>query len=284
MSEWVWFDAELDSGYRLGLEVTKRIYEDQTGQHKLAIYDTTAFGRVMALDGVVQITERDEFIYSEMLAHVPILGHGAAEEVIIIGGGDGAVLEEVLKHRNVQHVTLVEIDPHVVELCREYLPSVSGAAFDDPRTELVFADGASFVRETDRRADVLIIDSTDPIGPGASLFSAAFYGGCHRCLKPGAVLVTQNGVPFMQGDELRHSCRRLREFFDDVGCYLTTVPTYCGGAMALGWASDDPAKRTVPHRTLSERFDAANIITRYYTPEVHAASFSLPAYVARLID
>ena len=283
MKEWVWFDSELESGYQLGLEVTKRIYQDQTSLQKLEIYDTATFGRVMALDGVIQITEHDEFMYSEMLAHVPIFAHGAASEVIIIGGGDGAVLEEVLKHQSVQRVTLVEIDPHVVQLCRKYLPSISGNAFDDPRTELVFADGASFVGETDRRADVLIVDSTDPIGPGTSLFSTAFYSGCHSCIKSDGILVTQSGVPFVQREELHQSCQRLRDVFEDVGCYLTTVPTYCCGPMALVWASNDPAKRIAPLHTLTERFEAANIKTGYYTPQVHTAAFSLPTYIEKLI-
>ncbi len=282
MSEWAWFDAELDTGLQLGLKVTKRIYEEETGQQKLVIFESAGFGRIMALDGIIQITERDEFIYSEMMAHVPILAHTTAEEVMIIGGGDGAVLEEVLKHASVRHVTLVEIDPHVVELCREYLPSVSKGAFDDSRCELIFADGAKFVRETDRRADVVIVDSTDSIGPGTDLFSAEFYAGCHRCLRPGGILVTQNGVPFVQAQELQESCRHLRRSFRDVTCYTASVPTYNGGPMAFGWACDDPAKRNPALGTLTDGYRASGIDTDYYSPAIHVAAFSLPNYIARL--
>ena len=169
---------------------------------RIRVFENARFGRVLTLDGVVQTTEGDEFIYHEMMAHVPILAHGAARRVLIVGGGDGGMAREVLRHRAVEHVTMVEIDAGVVEFSKKYLPSLSAGAFDDPRLDLVIADGADFVAQTDRRFDVAIIDSTDPVGPGEVLFTDTFYGRAKRCLAPGGVLVTQNGVPFMQGDEL----------------------------------------------------------------------------------
>jgi len=279
----VQFDETLGTGISLGLDITETLHEEGDGPQRLAIYDSASFGRVLALDGICQLTERDEFIYSEMLAHVPIVAHGATHDVLIVGGGDGAVLEEVLKHRDVARATLVEIDDRVVELSKRFLPNVCGAAFDDDRTEVVIADGAVFLAGTDRRFDVIIVDSTDPVGPGKALFRSNFYVGCARALKPGGILVTQNGVPLVQGDELRSAMARLRPRFADVSCYLATVPTYVGGPMAFGWASDDRAARATDLGTLEGRWLAAGVTARYYTPAVHAAAFALPGYVAALL-
>ncbi len=280
---WAWFDESLGEGYRLGLEIVETIYEEVSEHQRLSIHQSTHFGRVLALDGIVQTTEGDEFIYHEMLAHLPLLAHGEAREVCIIGGGDGGMLREVLKHP-VARATMVEIDPHVVELCRTHMPSLSDGAFDDPRADLIIGDGARYVAETDRRFDLLIIDSTDPVGPGEVLFSAAFYRDCRRCLAPGGILVTQNGVPMLQPAELTTSYRRLSAIFADVTCYLAPVPTYFGGFMAFGWASDDPTKRHVGEDRVAERFAAANLATRYYRPALHNAAFALPGYVADLLN
>ncbi len=278
-----WFEETLHGEWRQLLEVSEVLHRSKTAHQDLIIFENPTLGRVLALDGAVQTTERDEFIYHEMLAHVPILAHGAARQVLIIGGGDGGMLEEVLKHRTVERATLVEIDGRVVELCREYLPSISAGAFDDTRAELVIADGARFVAETEARYDLVIVDSTDPVGPGEALFGAEFYGGCRRCLAAGGILVTQSGVPFIQGDELRDGSRRLAGHFADVAAYLAPVPTYTGGFMAFGWASDDPAPRQTAPTAIAERFAAAAIATRYYNPEIHAAAFALPNYVRELM-
>ncbi len=254
-------------------------FEHRTEHQHLVIFHNALFGRVMALDGVVQTTERDEFIYHEMLAHVPILAHGRAERVLIVGGGDGGMLREVLRHRGVRHVTQVEIDRAVVDMSRQYLPNHSQGAFDDPRLELVIADGLDYVRQSGACFDVIISDSTDPIGPGEVLFSDDFYAACQRRLNPGGVLVTQNGVTFMQPDEIIGTAARLRGLFTDWHFYCAAVPTYVGGAMAFAWASDDPQLRQQPLSTLQERFHSAAIGTRYYTPEIHLAAFALPRYL-----
>jgi spermidine synthase len=213
---------------------------------------------------------------------VPILAHGRAKRVLIIGGGDGGILRETLKHK-VERVTMVEIDRGVVDMCLTHMPSIPGRAFDDPRTRLVIDDGARFVARTDDRFDVIIVDSTDPMGPGEVLFTETFYRHCHRILTKGGVLVNQNGVPFMQGDEVTMTYRRRRKFFRDVGFYVAAVPSYYGGFMTLGWASDDRKLGRVPLTTLKRRFAAARLKTRYYTPEIHRAAFALPAFVARLV-
>lgn len=279
----IWYDEILYPEYRQGLRIETILHREETAHQDLIIFENRRFGRVLALDGVIQTTEGDEYVYHEMLSHIPVIGHGRATEVLIVGGGDGGALREVLRHGSVERAVMVEIDASVIEMCREYLPKHSAGAFDDPRAEIVIADGAAFAAETDRRFDVIIIDSTDPAGPGEVLFSQAFYGDCKRCLKPGGVIVTQNGVPSMQGSEVTNSYRRLGAHFADVGFYMAAVPTYVGGFMALGWASDDARLRATPLEELEARYAAAGIETRYYNPEIHRAAFALPNYVRALM-
>jgi spermidine synthase len=278
-----WLRETLYPDIGQSLRIDKILYRDKTALQDLVIFENPVMGRVLALDGVIQTTERDEFIYHEMLMHVPILAHGAAKRVLIVGGGDGGCLREAMKHRAVEQAVLVEIDPGVIALSRQWLPSLSAGAFDDPRARIVIADGARFVKETAERFDVIIIDSTDPHGPGAVLFTAAFYGDCKRCLTPGGILATQSGVPFLQPGELRDSRARLARHFRDAGCYLAAVPSYYGGVMALGWATDESTLRDLPLATLTERFGASGIETRYYNPEIHRAAFALPTFVRALL-
>jgi spermidine synthase len=241
-------------------------------------------GRVMTLDGVVQTTESDEFIYHEMMAHVPILAHGNARRVLIVGGGDGGMLREVLRHTSVEHVTMVEIDGEVIEMAKAYLPNHSQGAYDDPRADIVISDGIEFVRDTNDQFDVIISDSTDPIGPGEVLFSNNFYAQCHRILNPGGVLVTQNGVPFFQIDEVVNTHKRMGEHFTDQTFYSAAVPTYYGGVMTFAWGCDDPGLRKQPLELIEQRFEASGISTRYYTPQIHQATFALPRYVSDALN
>ena len=277
-----WSVEKLHNDFAQSLRIGRLLYDSETEHQRLRVFENPTFGRILTLDDVVQTTEADNFIYHEMLSHVPILAHGAARRVLIIGGGDGGMAREVLKHRSVEHVTMVEIDGGVVDFSKEYLPMLSAGAFDDPRLNLVIADGAAFVAETEDRFDVIIVDSTDPVGPGEVLFTETFYGKAKRCLAPGGILVTQNGVPFLQGAELTGTMRAFKALFSDWTCYLATIPTYAGGPMALGWGTDGTA-RSVDIDTLRQRFAAAQIETDYYTPEVHLAAFALPGYVARLM-
>ena len=286
-----WFTETLHPEVAQRLRIDEIAFQSRTGLQDLVIFDNARFGRVLTLDGVVQLTTFDEFVYHEMLVHVPLLAHGAARRVLIIGGGDGGSLRHALMHP-VERVTMVEIDRSVVDLCVTHFPGVSNGAFDDPRTNLVIADGAAFVKRPQSRPedrsseddyDVIIIDSTDPVGPGEVLFTPEFYADCKACLAPGGILVNQGGNPAVQPAELQHIVRGLRRSFADVAPYQAVVPTYYGGIMTLGWASDDPAKRTVPPETLRRRFDAAGLTPRYYTPDLHAASFVLPRWILDLI-
>jgi spermidine synthase len=234
---------------------------------------------MMTLDGVVQTTEKDEFIYHEMLTHVPVLAHGSAAHVLIIGGGDGGILRELIRHRTIEKITQVEIDAKVIEMSRQYLPNHSQGAFEDPRWQLVIGDGCTYTRDCDQSFDVIIVDSTDPTGPGAALFSAEFYAACRRKLNAGGVLVTQNGIPFEQTAELVSSAQHFRRLFRDWHFYSAAVPTYVGGIMAFGWATDDETLRQLPLATLQQRYAAAELDTRYYNPQIHQAAFALPQYI-----
>ena len=234
-----WFRETLHPELQAGVRMDRIIHQGRTPFQSVLIFDNELLGRVLVLDDVIQTTERDEFFYHEMLAHVPLLALEQPREILIIGGGDGGCLEEVLKHP-VDRVTMIELDREVVELSRRHLDMICGDAFDDPRTELRIEDGARFLAETTRVFDVIIIDSTDPIGPGAVLFSPAFYGNCRRCLTPTGILVTQNGVPFIQGEELSASARSFAELFRHPRFYFAAVPMYMGGAMAFGWIRAAP--------------------------------------------
>ncbi|HSV28988.1 MAG TPA: polyamine aminopropyltransferase [Candidatus Omnitrophota bacterium] len=278
-----WYRESLYDHWQQSFLVSREIYRSQGGLQEIALFETPGFGRVLTLDGVIQVTTGDEFVYHEMLAHVPVYAHGNVKTACVVGGGDGGMLREILKHKSVEKAVLVEIDGAVVDFCREHMPSVSDGAFDDPRTEIVIADGIKFMAETDRKFDLIVIDSTDPIGPGGVLFTEPFYRDCARCLNPDGIVVNQNGVPFLQGEEVTDTYRRRKAHFADVGYYLAAVPTYVGGFMALGWACQSTRPRLEAAETIRARFDAAPVATRYYTPDLHKASFALPKFVQDLI-
>ena len=191
-----------DLGFRMTYEAKRVIYEAQTEHQHLVLFEHSFFGKILMLDGATQVTTADEFVYHEMMTHVPILAHGNAREVLIVGGGDCGIAEEVLKHNAVKRLTQVEIDASVVEFSKEHFPEFTKPVLADNRFDLIIADGMKYVAKTDRRFDVIIVDSTDPHGPGKVLFSQKFYAACRRCMTAGAVMVTQNGVPMFQSGEL----------------------------------------------------------------------------------
>ena len=278
------YQETLYEGYGQRFRIDKMLHEVRTEHQHLVIFENARMGRVMALDGVIQTTEADEFIYHEMLTHVPILAHGLARRVLIIGGGDGGMLREVAKHRDVESITMVEIDGTVVEMCKEFLPEHSKGAFDDPRLNLVIDDGMRFVATTEEKFDVIISDSTDPIGPGEVLFSENFYQACRRCLNDGGILVTQNGTPFMQLSEVQTTAKRMAGLFPDWHFYQAAVPTYIGGAMTFAWGACDSDSRKLSLETLHQRFIGSGIVTRYYNPHIHLGAFALPQYVLQAIN
>jgi len=267
-------------GFRMTYAIERVLYQTQTEHQHLVLIEHKFFGKMLMLDGATQVTTRDEFIYHEMMTHVPIFAHGKAKEVLIVGGGDCGIAKEVLKHKSVARLTQVEIDASVVAFAKEHFPKFTKPVLADKRFDLVIDDGMDYVAKTDRRFDVIIVDSTDPQGPGKVLFTRKFYAACKRCMTAGGVLVTQNGVPFLQAAELVSSVGHFRSLFADAGCYIASIPTYVGGHMAMGWATDDKRLRAVPLGTIAQRYRrAGRPTTRYWTPEVHKAAFALPRFI-----
>jgi spermidine synthase len=283
MAEERWIAETLfdELGFRMTFKVDKVLYEMHTEHQHLVLFEQPFFGKMLMLDGATQITKKDEFIYQEMMSHVPLFAHGNARDVLIVGGGDCGIAEEVLKHKSVRRLTQVEIDPAVVEFAKEHFSEFTKPVFADDRFESVIDDGMKYVVRTERRFDAIIVDSTDPQGPGKVLFSHKFYAACKRCLNKAGVLVTQNGVPIFQPDELASSVSKFRRLFADGTCYVAAVPTYIGGHMAMGWATDNKSLRQTPVKTIAARYrKAGSFPTKYWTPEVHVAAFALPRFIA----
>ena len=281
-----WLSETLYPGWAQSFQIVRELARERSDFQDIVVVETASHGRALLLDGVVQITEADEFAYQEMIAHVPLIQHGSAQRVLIIGAGDGGVLRRVLQHRGVQQATMVEIDGAVIRLAREYMPGIGGSAWDDPRAQVIVGDGIAHVAAAGAASlDVIIVDSTDPAGPGESLFSGAFYQDCARILRAGGLLVNQCGVPFMQADELRDTSALRRSAFAHVSAYVAAVPTYIGGFMALGIASGAPIA-SLPVAELTARAASSAILdtTHYWSPAVHAAAFALPPYISAALQ
>jgi len=278
-----WINESLYPDWGQRFRVRRELARVKSAFQDIVIFESESHGRVLVLDGVIQITEADEFVYQEMLAHVPLLAHGAARRVLIIGAGDGGVLRRVLQHRGIERAVMVEIDGEVIRLSKAFLPDIGGQAWQDPRAEVIVGDGIDYVRRAaDAAFDVIIVDSTDPIGVGEVLFTDDFYANCARVLSSRGIIVNQCGVPFMQADELRETSARRARFFPHVGAYVAAVPSYVGGFMTLGFAAKQPGTHSLPAAELRARAELAGIAgqTRYWTPDLHAAAFHLPPYIA----
>jgi spermidine synthase len=279
-----WINETLYPSWGQRFLVKRELARVQSDFQDIVIFESYTHGRVMLLDGVVQITEGDEFVYQEMLTHVPLLAHGDATRVLIIGAGDGGVLRRVLQHRNVARAVMVEIDGEVIRLAKAFLPDIAGDAWSDPRADVIVGDGIDYVRNAaDASFDAIIVDSTDPIGVGEVLFTDEFYANCARILSAGGLIVNQCGVPFMQHDELHDTSMRRAKFFPHVGAYVAAVPTYVGGFMTLGFAAKQEGLDAVPVETIQARATEAGLdgLTLYWTADIHAGAFKLPPYIAR---
>src|SRR5271156_1020576 len=233
------FKERLHRGYAQALEIAgKPLVDEKSRYQRIKIFDTVANGRVMTLDDIVQITTRDESAYAEMLTHLPLFEHGKAERVMIVGGGDFSIADEALKHKGVKEVVLVEIDDRVIELCKQHFSEINAKAFKDKRMKFEVADAFEYLgrKESKERFDLIVADRPDPVGPGKALFGETFYDRVKAALKPGGFATFQTGVPFYQPWEIADALNELGEFFPQYGLYLTVVPTYIGGFMALSWA------------------------------------------------
>jgi spermidine synthase len=278
-----WIEETFHPHWRVRLEAKRVLHEVKTEHQHLVIFENETWGTVLMLDGVCQLTTSDEFIYHEMMAHVPLMALARPRRVLVVGGGDGGVLREVLKHPSVEKATLCEIDRSVIDLSLELYPEIADGSLDDPRADVVIADGLQYVAETRERFDAIIVDSSEPIGPSAVLHTREFFADCKRALEPGGILVTQNGLPFLFPKHLRATTEIFASLFKATSPYLCTQPCYFGGPFALNWASDDTALLEVAETALTQRIRKRGIAARYYTPAVHKAAFALPRYVAEAI-
>jgi len=278
-----WIEETFHPHWRVRLEADEVLHEVKTEHQHLVIFKNRTWGTVLMLDGVCQLTTSDEFIYHEMMAHVPLMALDKPKRVLVVGGGDGGVLREVLKHPSVEKAMLCEIDREVIDTALTYYPEIPCNAFDDERTVVVIADGRKFVAETDERFDAIIVDSSEPIGPSAALHTAEFFASCKRALTEDGILVTQNGLPFLFPDHLRDTTRAFAGLFDHVAPYLCTQPCYFGGPFALNWASDEDDHLDLTIKKLAKRQEKRRIVTRYWTPAVHLASFALPRYAEGVV-
>ena len=280
------FIEELHAGKVFqGFCVERNLFSAKTPYQAIEIIETDAFGRVLILDGVVQTTERDEFVYHEMLVHVPMFACATPRRVLIIGGGDGGSLREVLRH-DIEAVDMIEIDEAVVTACPEHLPSLNngGEIYRDPRVNLVIEDAFVYLKRENRRYDVIISDSTDPIGAGAVLFSDDYYRLCADAITDTGAMSFQDGVPFLQPEELRQTMRSLRGLGLHATCYQAHVPSYYGGAMALAFATRDAGVFTHDLATVERRNEAYSIPFKHYSPAHHVASFALPRWIQALTE
>lgn len=259
----------------LGLKVTQTLFSGQSRFQQIDIVESKGLGKVLLNDGLFMLSEADEFIYHEMIAHVPMFVHPSPKRVLIIGGGDGGTAREVLKHAVIK-VVMVEIDEMVVNACREYIPSVS-CAMNDPRLEIIIADGVKYAAETREKFDIVIIDSTDPIGPATPLFDSAFYQNVSKILTDDGIMISQAESPFYDNDIQTSMFRNQRPFFQKLFMYLLTNMTYPGGLWGFGFASKGlcPIKNLKP-----ERLRSSGLSFKYYNEKIHHAAFALPTFIA----
>jgi spermidine synthase len=281
------FKERLHKGYAQSMELAgEPLVEEKSRYQRIKIFDSVANGRVMVLDDIVQITTRDESAYAEMLTHLPLLEHGRAERIMIVGGGDLSIADEALKHRSVKEVVLVDIDGRVVELCKAHFSEINAKAFKDKRLKIEIADAFEYLGrpESKGRFDLIIADRPDPVGPGKALFGETFYDRVKTALKRGGYATFQTGVPFYQPWEITDALKELAEFFPQSGLYLTVVPSYIGGFMALSWAgTGKPLGTPAGIKRARAAFAASKIKTDYYNSDIHAACFALPEWITRLV-
>lgn len=278
----LWF-SELHTPYvKFSIQIDKQLHSEQTEFQRIDIFESKEFGRMMVLDGYVMLTEKDEFIYHEMIVHVPMAVHPNPKRVLIIGGGDGGTARELLRYKNVESVDLVEIDERVVDISRKYLPQTA-CSFDDERLHCYFEDGLKFIRHCNNEYDLIIVDSTDPFGPGEGLFTKEFYGNCYKALKEDGIMVNQHESPFYDEDAfaMQRAHQRIVKSFPTSRVYQAHIPTYPSGHWLFGFAS----KKYHPVLDFdAKRWNALGLKTRYYNANLHNASFALPNYVEELME
>ena len=277
----LWFSEKHTKDVKFSIRVDKQIYSGQSEYQRIDIFDTPAFGRVLVLDGYLMLTEKDEFIYDEMVVHVPMAVHPNVKDVLVIGAGDGGVVRELAKYPEIERIDLAEIDGDVIEASKKYLP-FTACKLDDARLHVYIEDGLKFVRRKKAEYDLIIVDSTDPFGPGEGLFSREFYGNCFKALKEDGIMVNQHESPFYEQDALamQRAHKRIIESFPFSRIYQAHIPTYPSGHWLFGFST----KKYHPLRDLNEkRWNERHLSCRYYTTTLHRGAFYLPAYVEEML-
>jgi len=276
-----WYTEKHTENVKMSIRVDRQLYSEKSKYQRIDVFESKEFGRFLTLDGYIMLTEKDEFIYHEMITHVPMAVHPEVKKVLVIGAGDGGVVRELTKYPSVRHIDLVEIDERVVAVCKEYLKQTA-CGFEDDRLSIHYQDGLKFVRKYTEEYDLIIVDSTDPFGPGESLFTKEFYGNCYKALKEDGIMVNQHESPFYEGDAvaMKRAHKRIVESFEISRVYQAHIPTYPSGHWLFGFAS----KKYHPiHDLDSERWKALGLKTRYYNTNLHKGSFYLPNYVEELL-
>ena len=279
----LWFTENYSDGARFSIRIDAQVYAHKSRFQQIDLYDTPEFGRVLVLDGCVMLTEKDEIIYHEMIVHPAMTVHPDIKRVLVIGGGDGGCVRELLQYDTIESIDLCEIDREVIEACRRYLPQTA-SRLDDTRVELHIADGLKFVRRQKNAYDLIIVDSTDPFGPGEGLFTREFYGNCYGALTENGILINQHESPYYRGDALamQRAHRQLLAVFPMAMVYQVHIPTYPSGHWLFGFASKNP--ECDPCVFDEEHWNSLGLKTRYYNTALHKGSFALPNYVKDLLS
>lgn len=277
----LWFSENHTPDVKLSLRLDRHLYSVQSDYQQIDVFESREFGRVLALDGNIMLTERDEFIYDEMMAHVPMAVHPGIRNVLVIGAGDGGVIKELTRYDRIESIDLVEMDPLVLDVCRKYLPG-NACRLDDERVHIYTGNGLKFIRRCENKYDLIVVDSTDPFGPSEGLFTKEFYGNCYKALRDDGIMVNQQGSPFYAEDAnaMQRSHKRIAETFPISRVFQAHIPTYAAGYWLFGFAS----KKYHPIDDLNkEAWNALGIKTRYYTTRLHVGAFYLPAFLEEFL-
>lgn len=277
----LWFTEHHTPNAKFSIKVDRQLYSGQSDFQRIDVFESKDFGIFLTLDGYMMLTEKDEFIYHEMIVHVPMAVHPNAKKVLVIGAGDGGAIRELTRYPSIEHIDLVEIDPLVIEVCEQYLP-FTACRLNDPRVSIHNADGLKYIRSHENEYDIIIVDSTDPFGPGEGLFTKEFYGNCYKALKEDGIMVNQHESPFYPQDALamQRAHKRIVESFPISRVYQAHIPTYPSGHWLFGFAS----KKYHPVKDLNAvAWNLLGFNTKYYTTQLHKGAFYLPAYVEEML-
>jgi len=278
----LWFTEPHTDTAKFSIKVEKQLFCKQSEFQRIDIFDSEEFGRFLTIDGLMMVTEKDEFIYHDMIVHVPMAANPAIKNVLVIGAGDGGTVRELARYDTIKHIDMVEIDKAVVDACLEFLPQLSGK-LNDPRVTIHYEDGLKFVRQKQNEYDLIIVDSTDPFGPGEGLFTKEFYGNCDGALKANGIIVNQHESPYYEEDagHMKRAHKRINEFFPICRVYQAHIPTYPSGHWLFGFAS----KTIHPTNDLdADAWNALGLKTKYYNTQLHKGCFALPNYVKQMLE